>query len=389
MPVKWLYLDEIITNLDKTAKLKAFTKALFCRRQLARMQVPDTAAILFTSGSESKPKAVPLSHQNIPTNLQDFCRMLELHDNTRLLGMLPPFHSLGLVGTIIMPLCLGLRTVYHANPTESAILANIIQKYAVSMVVATPTFLNGILQAGNAEQLQSLRLAFTGAEKCPEHVLKKLSEIQPAAELCEGYGITECSPLVSINTPGAARPGTIGRILPSIEYAVVNDSLSEQVETGKQGMLLVRGPSIFKGYLNSSAGKGFCEFVGKLWYQTGDYVRQDADNHLVFCGRKKRFIKISGEMISLPAIESALQAGIGLENDSGPVLAVEATPGDGHPEIVLFTTAQLQREEVNTHLKQAGLSALHNIRRLIQVDNIPVLGTGKTDYKLLQQMLVA
>jgi acyl-CoA synthetase (AMP-forming)/AMP-acid ligase II/1-acyl-sn-glycerol-3-phosphate acyltransferase/acyl carrier protein len=389
LAVDWLYLDEIASGMSTSAKVIAFAKAIFCRKQLAKAKIPATAAILFTSGSEASPKAVPLSHENILTNLQDFCQILQLKDNTRLLGMLPPFHSLGLVGTIIMPLCLGLPTVYHANPTEPVILAGLVDTYKVSMVIATPTFLNGILQAGNKEQLQSLRLAFTGAEKCPEHILQKLREVNPGAELCEGYGITECSPLVSINAPGQSRPGTIGRILPSVDYAVVSEEMNAHVNPGERGLLLVRGPSIFAGYLNKDADAGFCDFEGKRWYQTGDYVHEDKDRNLVFCGRKKRFIKIAGEMISLPAIENTLLTSIGIHNDSGPVLAVEAAPNDGHPEIVLFTTEVLKREYVNSHLKQAGLSALHNIRRLIHVEKIPVLGTGKTDYKLLQQMLVA
>lgn len=388
LPVEWVYLDEVVTKLGKVEKMSALLNSFLGLRKLKSAIIPETAAILFTSGSESKPKAVPLSHRNILTNLRDFSGMLQFTDNTRLLGMLPPFHSLGLVGTMIMPLCLGLRTVYHANPTEPGIMAGIIDKYKVSMVVATPTFLNGIVQAGDPEQLQSLRLAFTGAEKCPEHVLENLSQAVPEAELCEGYGITECSPLVSINLPGEARPGTIGRILPSLNYAIVNNSLSERVKPGEQGLLLVRGESIFSGYLNSNRGKGFCEFEGELWYQTGDYVRLDSDGHLIFCGRKKRFIKIAGEMISLPAIETTLLKEIVQQSESGPILAVEATPADSHPEIVLFTTKNLDREKINTMLKNAGLSALHNIRRLIKIDSIPVLGTGKTDYKVLQQMLV-
>ncbi|WP_136809389.1 MFS transporter [Desulfosediminicola flagellatus] len=388
LSVDWIYLDEVVANIGKFKKISALLQSFYRIRKLQSATVPETAAILFTSGSESKPKAVPLSHSNILTNLRDFSTMLNFNDDTRLLGMLPPFHSLGLVGTMIMPLCLGLRTVYHANPTEPGIMAGIIDKYKVTMVVATPTFLNGILQAGESEQLQSLRLAFTGAEKCPEYVLENLAQTVPDAELCEGYGITECSPLVSINLPGEARPGTIGRILPSIEHAIVSNDLAVRVEPGEQGLLLVKGKSIFSGYLNSNAGKGFCEFEGELWYQTGDYVRLDSDGHLIFCGRKKRFIKIAGEMISLPAIESTLLKEIHQQSESGPILAVEATQTESHPEIVLFTTENLDRKKINKVLKNAGLSALHNIRRLVQIDSIPVLGTGKTDYKVLQQMLV-
>lgn len=388
LPVSWIYLDEIIRQLGKVEKIAALGKALFCRKKLSNIKIPETAAILFTSGSEAKPKAVPLTHKNILTNLRDFSTVLGFEGQARLLGMLPPFHSLGLVGTIIMPVCLGLRTVYHANPTEPLKMSRIIDAYKVSLVISTPTFLNGILQAGDNCQLQSLQLAFTGAEKCPDHVIQNFKTAIPHAELCEGYGITECSPLVSINQPGSSRPGTIGKILPSIDYAIVDDLLSARVSKGKQGQLLVRGDSIFAGYLNSDTRKGFCEFENRRWYQTGDYVTQE-NEHLIFCGRKKRFIKIGGEMISLPAIESTLLEQIDTQTEAGPVLAIEATSIDSHPEIVLFSTKRFEREEVNRILKQAGFSALHNIRRFVQVDTIPVLGTGKTDYNNLQKLLAA
>ncbi|WP_136798864.1 MFS transporter [Desulfosediminicola ganghwensis] len=397
LPVKWLQLDQVLPNLGKKAKLlgvaKSYLLPLFAGK-LRRAEVGENAAILFTSGSESRPKSVPLSHENILTNLRDLSGVLELTGEHKLLGMLPPFHSLGLVGNIVLPLTMGIRTVYHANPTEPVIMADIIDQYKVSLALSTPTFLNGILQAGEPAQLESLRLAFTGAEKCPEHVRRNLYEMVPEAELCEGYGITECSPLVSLNLPGESQAGTIGRVLPSVEFAVVDEAQTREVEPGERGQLLVKGPSIFNGYLNNDNLKGFCEFDNSIWYQTGDFVSVNEDGHLVFKGRKKRFVKLAGEMISLPAIETTLFEMItaideldGLLENSGPRLAVEATTGDGHPEIVLFTTVGLKRQKVNAYLKQQGFSALHNIRRLIEIDEIPVLGTGKTDYTRLRSSL--
>ncbi len=390
LSVAWLYLDEFFPGLSRGRKLLALASATLLPGRLARRKATQTAAVLFTSGSEAKPKAVPLSHANILANLADFSGLLRLTGDSRLLGMLPPFHSLGLVGTMIMPLCLGLPTVYHPNPMEPATLAALIEAYKVSMLVATPTFLDGILQVASRDQLSHLRLVFAGAEKCPDHVLAGLRASNPQAELCEGYGITECSPLVSINTPGSAIPGTIGKILPSIEYAIVDIDTGVAVADGKQGLLLVRGPSIFAGYLGDKSGLGFCEFEGKCWYQTGDFVRKMADGHLVFCGRQKRFVKIGGEMISLPAIEQVLLQRLNSSaQEEGPQLAVEATADDGHPELVLFTTSQLKRDEVNGHLRAAGLSGLHHIRRLHQLESIPVLGSGKTDYRRLKQLLAA
>lgn len=385
----WMFLDEIVPAISLSKKIGAALRARFAAQTLAQVPVSKTAAILFTSGSEARPKAVPLTHENIIANLRDFASIVSFVDDHRLVGMLPPFHSLGLVGTIILPLCLGLKTVYHANPTESATLAGLIERYKVSIVIGTPTFLLGIIKAASKEQLNCLRLIFTGAEKCPETTYHALKKINPAATLCEGYGITECAPLVSINRVEDSRPGTIGRVMPSMEYVIIDSETDSRVEIGQQGILLVRGPNIFSGYYRDGNGAGFHEFEGRPWYNTGDFVKEDNDRMLTFCGRKKRFIKLGGEMISLPAIENALLTHFATENSSGngPVLAVEATPTDGRPEIVLFTTLTIGREEANIRIKEAGLSPLHNIRIMRKIDAIPVLGTGKTDYKLLQKMI--
>ncbi len=383
----WLFLDEIVPTIPLHTKISAALQARLSVGSLRNTPVSKTATILFTSGSEARPKAVPLTHENIIACLRDFSSIISFTDDHRLLGMLPPFHSLGLVGTIILPLCLGLKTVYHANPTEATILAGLIERYGVSIVIGTPTFLQGIIKAASQEQLKSLRLVFTGAEKCPENTYQALKKINPTATLCEGYGITECSPLVSINRVEDPRPGTIGQIMPSMEYAIIDPETDSRVEIGRQGILLVRGPNIFGGYHPDGNGAGFSEFDGKRWYNTGDFVKEDNDRMLTFCGRKKRFIKLGGEMISLPAIENVLQAHFAADNDNGPTLAVEATPTDERPEIVLFTTLDITREEANGRIKEAGLSPLHNIRIMRTIDAIPVLGTGKTDYKLLQKMI--
>jgi acyl-CoA synthetase (AMP-forming)/AMP-acid ligase II/acyl carrier protein/MFS family permease len=385
----WLFLDEIAPMIPWYKKVRAALQARFALNSLTKAKIARTAAILFTSGSESLPKAVPLTHDNIIANLRDFSSIISFSGRHRLLGMLPPFHSLGLAGTIILPLCLGLKTVYHANPTESTVLAGLIERYGVSIVIGTPTFLLGILKTASQKQLQSLRLVFTGAEKCPDHTYQALRRVNPAAILCEGYGITECSPLVSINRVENPRPGTIGRVMPSMEYAIIDPETNRRVDIGEQGILLVRGPNIFSGYYGSKNGDGFSAFEEKRWYNTGDFVKEDDEGVLTFCGRKKRFIKLGGEMISLPAIENALLTHFSANNgDDGPALAVEATPTDERPEIVLITTLPISREEANQKIKEAGLSPLHNIRILQEVEAIPVLGTGKTDYKQLQRMLV-
>lgn len=382
--VRFVFLEELAASLSQFAKVTALFKSYFSVKNLKNVAIAENAAILFTSGSEAHPKAVPLSHSNFLTNIADFTSVLTLHEEDRLLGMLPPFHSLGLAGTLIMPLLIGLPTVYSPNPTEGVLLANIAAAYGVTLLIGTPTFLNGIANGTREKTLEHVRIAFAGAEKCQPYVYEALQKSFPNVAVCEGYGITECSPVVSINDPKDPKPGTIGRILPSMEYVLVHPETSELVKENESGCLLLRGANIFAGYLNFQGESPFVEYAGKQWYNSGDLVKDD-DGILTFAGRLKRFVKLGGEMISLPAIEEVLVDAY--QNNDEPVLAVSATSGDDHPEIVLFVTHELSREEVNNTLRKHGFSPLHNVRRVIPIAEIPLLGTGKTDYRTLENKL--
>ncbi len=383
--VTWVFLEDIGKKITFIEKMTALVKSRLSWHDLATAEIAEIAAILFTSGSEARPKSVPLSHANFLANGRDFAKVLSLTSNDRLLGILPVFHSLGLAGTVVLPLCSGLRTVYWPNPTEGAQLARMIAAYETSVLIATPTFLNGILRSGESEQLRSLRLIFSGAEKCPDHVFQTLQKKCPDAMLCEGYGVTECSPVVTVNSIDDPRPGTIGRIMPSMEYILLDPETRKPVAKGANGQLLVRGPNVFAGYLGDPPSP-FVQYQDKDWYDTGDLMFEE-DGVLVFAGRLKRFVKLGGEMISLPAIEQVLEAHYPLNDE--PVLAVAATDDEEHPELVLLTTLDTSRQEANRAIRDAGLSPLHNIRLIVQTDQIPVLGTGKTDYTSIKQLVAA
>jgi long-chain-fatty-acid--[acyl-carrier-protein] ligase len=217
-------------------------------------------------------------------------------------------------------------------------------------------------------------------------VYDALAKCCPQAIVIEGYGITECSPIVSANRPGRERRGPIGEPVRSLATAIVHPETLEPVAKGERGMLLVRGASVFSGYLQYQGESPFVEYQGQTWYRTSDLVRLDENDQLVFCGRLKRFVKLGGEMISLPAIEAVLERTLTQASEEGPAIAVEATPGD-HPELVLFATTDLAREVVNRHLRDAGLSPLHNIRQIRRLEYIPLLGSGKTDYRALKALL--
>jgi acyl carrier protein len=390
---RFVFLEDIGPTITRGTKISAALRARFTWGALARARVSEHAAILFTSGSESFPKVVPLTHTNILTNVGDILRRVTIRADDALVGFLPPFHSFGLTVTMVLPLIVGIRAVYHANPTEAWVIAKVIETYKPTVILGTPTFLSGIVRASSGSQLASIRIAVTGAEKCPDRTYQAIAERCPKAVLIEGYGITECSPIVSATDEHDRRPGTIGQIMPSLEYVIVDIDSNQAIARpsagqpdSRPGLLLVRGPSVFPGYIGE-APSPFVEHDGRTWYRTGDLTSQDAAGRLTFRGRLKRFVKLGGEMISLPAVEAVLEAAFVREGDEGPVVAVEATPGEDHPEIVLFTTREIDRATANAAIRNAGLSPLHNVSRVVRLDALPVLGTGKTDYRALQQVV--
>ena len=381
-------LEKMVSTIRWTEKLAAATRARLSWRSLERVTAADeTAVVLFTSGSESVPKAVPLTHLNVLTNIRDALSTFKILQCDRLLGLLPPFHSFGLTGTLLLPLLSGLKVVHHPNPNEVAAIGKIIENYRPTVLLSTPTFISNIVRANAGRDLSSLRLCITGAEKCPREIYDSVKNSCPQAVVLEGYGVTECSPVVSVMREDDVQPGTIGKPLPSVAAMVLDLNTHQPVPAGQTGMLMLRGPSVFGGYLNYSGPSPFETFDGETWYRTGDLVKVDEQLRLTFVGRLKRFVKIGGEMVSLPAIEEVLMCSYARQDDKGPCLAVLSTPDEHHPELVLFSTRALNRAQVNKTIQEAGLSGLHHVRIVREVSQIPVLGTGKADYRTLARWL--
>jgi long-chain-fatty-acid--[acyl-carrier-protein] ligase len=381
---RFLTVETLAPRISKMAKLSALLQSRLSWRALRRAKVPATAVVLFTSGSESLPKAVPLTHGNLLGNLRDVMSVVSLTPAERLLAFLPPFHSFGLTGNLLLPLLSGVPAAFHPNPTEGAALAKMAEAYRASILMGTPTFLKGIVAAADDAQLAPLRLVVTGAEKCPDALYETLARRKPGLVVIEGYGITECSPFVSVNRVESPRPGTVGKLLPGVEGVIREVEGGGRAAEGKPGMLLVRGKSIFGGYLNFEGPSPFETFEGKTWYRTGDLLRMEPDGSLVFAGRLKRFVKIGGEMVSLPAIEDVLMARFQDPDAKEPELAVESAGSEEAPELSLFTTQELTREAANAAIREAGLSPIHHVRKVVRVEKIPLLGTGKTDYRALK-----
>jgi long-chain-fatty-acid--[acyl-carrier-protein] ligase len=390
--VRFLFLEDLRKEIGKIEALgmlldtrmrgKAFLEGL------PGDSPGDPAVVLFTSGSEKAPKAVPLTHANLIANVREGGKALGLRRGDLMLGFLPAFHSFGLTGNILGSLLTGMRLLHHPDPTQAGAIVRKIRDWRPTVVLTTPTFLGHIVRRAKPGDLDSLRIIVTGAEACPEWVRQSSARLAQKAVILEGYGITECSPVVSANRPGQARDNTLGRPLDGVHVRVVGvdgESITP-VPPGETGMLLVHGPSVFPGYLGD-APSPFREMEGKRWYVTGDLVAVDADGFIHFRGRLKRFLKAGGEMISLPAMEAPL-AERWPANDEGPRVAVEGIEREGGGRfIVLFTTETIDLREANQILGEAGLRGVMRFDDVRKVAAIPLLGTGKTDYKALRAEL--
>ncbi len=387
----YVFLEELKTGIKKSeALLTLLGTYLTPQRILNRLpaQDPDqTAVFLFTSGSESLPKTVPLSHRNLIVNVGDGLDVLSASSDDALLGFLPPFHSFGMTGNLLLPHLAGIKCIRYADPTDAGGLVQTIAAYRPTMVFTTPTFLGYILSACRDDELHSLRTIVTGAEKCPESIFAQCQQLAPEATILEGYGITECSPVVSANLLSKTKTGSVGKPVKNVEVCIIDVDSGQPVAQGETGMLLVTGPSIFRGYYQHDGPSPFVELDGKSWYKTGDLVAMDDDGFLHFQGRLKRFLKAGGEMISLPALEDPFARAFPAD-ENGPKVAVEGVETEDGRHIVLFTTEELSLRAASDMLLEAGLRGVMRLDEVRQVDSIPVLGTGKTDYKELRNLVL-
>ena len=384
------FLETIRGSMGRWEQLATFLSTILnpggILRSLPKQSPDEPAVFLFTSGSESAPKTVPLTHRNLITNIADALEIMSATAGDSLLGFLPPFHSFGLTGNILLPHLTGIRSIRHADPTDARGLVEAIRAYKPTLLFTTPTFLSYILAVSREGDLDSLQRIMAGAEKCPDAVFDQTARIAPNAVILEGYGITECSPVVAANRLGDRRRGCIGRPVRNVAIRIVDVDTGEPVAAGETGMLLASGPSIFSGYLNHDGPSPFVELEGKQWYRTGDLVVADADNWLTFKGRLKRFLKAGGEMISLPALEEPFSKRYPAD-ETGPKVAVEGIETPGGRQIALFTTFPLTLREASQILFEDGLRGVMRLDEVRQLATIPVLGTGKTDYKDLRRMV--
>lgn len=387
--VQFLNVEELKKELGWLERIRwfFFVRCLpaSVRKRVPKPQPDGHAVILFTSGSEKAPKAVPLTHQNILSNLRVIPSVLELTSHDVALGFLPMFHSFGFTVTSVFPLLANIRVVHHSDPTEAAGLTRKIATYLPTILVGMPSIISHLLERGRRGDFDSLKLIVVGAEQCPASLRETAERAAPNAYVLEGYGITECSPTISVNRPTANRPGSVGQPLPGVEVCVVDLDTDQVLPPGKMGMLLVSGPGVFPGYLGDEVSP-FVFHQGKKWFVTGDLAAIDSEGFIQFRGRLKRFVKAGGEMISLPALEEPFTVKYP-PDANGPRVAIEGIETDNGRQIVLFATENIELKEANNILIEKGFRGVMRLNEVRQVDKIPVLGTGKIDYRQLRTMI--
>jgi len=364
---------------------KTLAKFAGCGRPAS---LDDIATIIFSSGSTGDPKGVILTHYNIASNVAQLNQVFMLHAEDRIMGILPFFHSFGFTGTLCLPAAAGIGVVFHPNPLDSRIIGALVNKYAVTMLLATPTFLNAYTRRCTPEDFGSLRFVMAGAEKLPDRISQAFEDhfgIRPH----EGYGCTECSPAVTVNTIDfraasfrqvGAKRGSIGHPLPGISVKIVDPETLQPVGVDEPGLLLVRGPNIMRGYLNKP--EKTAEVLQDGWYNTGDVARMDEDGFIRITDRLSRFSKIGGEMVPHIKVEDILQE---LAGATEQIFVVTAVPDEkkGERLVVLHTLEETKLEECLEKLGKSDLPALWRPRKeqFVRVENLPYLGTGKLDLR--------
>jgi acyl-[acyl-carrier-protein]-phospholipid O-acyltransferase / long-chain-fatty-acid--[acyl-carrier-protein] ligase len=358
-----------------------------------KIQLDDVATIIFSSGSTGDPKGVVLTHFNVASNVEQLNQVFMLHANDRILGILPFFHSFGFTGTLSLPMAVGLGVVYHPNPLESRAIGALISQHAVTMLLATPTFLNTYARRCSPEDFGSLRFVMAGAEKLPERISQAFED-QFGIRPLEGYGCTECSPAVAVNTHDfraaffrqvGAKRDTIGHPLPGMGVRIVDPETRQLLSANQPGLLFVRGPNVMQGYLNRP--EKTAEVLIDGWYNTGDIAAMDEDGFLRVTDRLSRFSKIGGEMVPHIKIEDKLHE---LAESTEQVFAVTSIPDErkGERLIVLHTLPEESLRECLDRLAKSDLPALWKPRpdQFLHIQNLPYLGTGKLDLRRLREL---
>jgi acyl-[acyl-carrier-protein]-phospholipid O-acyltransferase/long-chain-fatty-acid--[acyl-carrier-protein] ligase len=381
--VRVVALEDLRDGIGIGAKLAGFASARAARlvhwMSAGRVDADDEAVVLFTSGTEGAPKGVVLSHANLQANRYQVASCIDFGPSDIVFNALPMFHSFGLTCGTILPLLSGLKVFLYPSPLHYRIVPQLAYDANATIMFGTDTFLAGYARFAHPYDFYSMRYVFTGAEKLKEETRRAYSE-KYGVRVFEGYGATETAPALTMNTPMRSKPGSVGRLFPGIEHRL---EPVPGIEEG--GRLLVRGPNVMKGYLRAD-NPGVLEPPEDGWYDTGDIVAIDEEGFVTIKGRAKRFAKIGGEMVSLASVEQ-----IAAELWPGHMSAVVAVPDarKGEQLVLVSDNPQATREALQEYAREQGVGEIAVPRKVVTAKAIPLLGSGKTDYKGVEALVEA
>lgn len=378
--VEIVWLDDIRKTIGLQDKLFGLVAGLFPKRFRAASTHRDPGVILFTSGSFGAPKGVLLTQGNLVANVEQIAAHIELDPDWVMFNPLPTFHCFGLTGGVLLPILTGMKAFEYPSPLHAKQIVALLPEVKASILLATDTFINQYARVSGPDDFASLRFIVCGAEKVRDETHHLFNTRFRGLPVLEGYGATEAAPVVAVNQPDFNRPGTVGRLLPAMETRL---EPVEGIERG--GRLYLRGPNIMAGYLAGN-DPGAIEPLAGGWHDTGDICDIDADGVVTILGRVKRFAKIGGEMVSLTAVEGFAEA-VWPEARHAVVSVPDSKKGE---RLVLVTDrADAEVASLAAWARGHGAPELAVPKRILKVAEVPVLGTGKTDYVTIQRMAEA
>jgi len=378
-----VYIENIMAAISTPQKIRAaLTAALpgsIIRKLVHQGTEDETAVILFTSGSEKDPKAVQLTHKNIISNILSVTPTFSFQSNDIFFCALPYFHVFGLTVTMWLPLYHGMKILTYANPLDFKKVCTIIREHKATFMVGTPSFFWGYLRKSEKGDFESLRIAMAGADKCPD-ALRDGFKAKHNITVYEGYGATECSPVISANSPQNNRPGSVGKPIQGIQVRIEHYKTGEEMGPGQDGRILVKGDNVMKGYFNDFEQTSL--HIRDGWYDTGDMGNIDEDGYLWHVGRLKRFVKIGGEMVSLVRIEDTLEK---LLPKDAQCCVVDIPNSIKGAKIIAVTTVPLDEEAIIKQLAQQ-LPAIAMPKKFLVWDTLPKMGSGKIDFRTISEI---
>jgi acyl-[acyl-carrier-protein]-phospholipid O-acyltransferase/long-chain-fatty-acid--[acyl-carrier-protein] ligase len=370
------YLEDVRASIGLADRLYALTASLAPSRFRAATHPDDPAVVLFTSGSFGAPRGVVLTQANLLANVEQISAHIDLDPDWVFFNPLPVFHCFGLTGGVLLPILAGLKAFQYPSPLHVKIIPPLIRDTNASVLLATDTFVNQYARAAEPGELSGLKFIVCGAEKVRDETHDLIVDRFGPIPVLEGYGATEAAPVIAVNTPLDNRRGTVGGLVPGVETRL------EPVEGIRRGgRLFVRGPNIMAGYLNDG---GVLEPPEAGWHDTGDVVEISADNWITILGRVKRFAKIGGEMVSLTAAETLAAS---LWPDARHAVIAEPDSRKGERLVLVTDQRDADVAQLLAHAQAVGASELSAPRRIVKVAEIPLLGTGKTDYVAIQRLV--